>query len=91
MKTFRFSVAVMIILALFYIQDGYTLSTDNGDPNQDMVKARDEEMIYEIPADHWKVASNNRQKRHTEPGACRFCCSHNCCGRGDFCGLCCQW
>ncbi|XP_061531594.1 hepcidin-like [Phycodurus eques] len=90
MKT-SFCVTVTIMLALYFIQVGCTTLTDNGDPNQDMVEARDETAaeFYEIPAHHWKVAYNNRQKRHADPGPCRFCC--NCCGRMNFCGLCCKW
>ncbi|XP_057691264.1 hepcidin-like [Corythoichthys intestinalis] len=85
MKTFSFSFAVIIMLALFFIQGVCTISIEN----RDLAETRDVAAeFYEIPADQWKVAYN-RQKRHSEPGECRMCC--NCCGQVNFCGLCCQW
>uniref|UniRef100_A0A3Q2XTW4 Hepcidin-like n=1 Tax=Hippocampus comes TaxID=109280 RepID=A0A3Q2XTW4_HIPCM len=77
MKPFNLSVAVIIMLAFLFIQEGSTISLDN----------RVNDAAAEIPVDLWKVADNKRQKRHN--GACKVCC--NCCGQINFCGLCCEW
>ncbi|XP_019748548.1 hepcidin-like [Hippocampus comes] len=86
MKPFNLSVAVIIMLAFLFIQEGSTISLDNREPDQHMMETRDD-AAAEIPVDLWKVADNKRQKRHN--GACKVCC--NCCGQINFCGLCCEW
>nr|UQM94872.1 antimicrobial peptide hepcidin type II [Syngnathus schlegeli] len=86
MKTFNLSVAVIIMLAFLLIQEGCTFSTDNGDPDQHAVDASTGRAV-DILEDQWKMPDSNREKRHSGP--CRFCC--NCCGRMNFCGLCCEW
>ncbi|XP_077384220.1 hepcidin-like [Festucalex cinctus] len=86
MKTFSLSVAMIIMLAVLFIQEDCAFSIDDKDPEQHMVEARDD-AAAEIAADQSMVAGNSRQKRHNGP--CRLCC--NCCGDVAFCGLCCQW
>ncbi|XP_061920300.1 hepcidin-like [Entelurus aequoreus] len=91
MKTFNLAVAVITLLALILIQEGYAFSLhDDVDQNKDLTDAMKE--FHEMPAEQLEMAdqsSNNRPKRHSDPKGCRFCC--NCCGRRGFCGLCCEW
>nr|UQM94864.1 antimicrobial peptide hepcidin type II [Hippocampus erectus] len=86
MKPFSLSVAVIIMLAFLFIQEGSTISLDNREPDQHMAETRDD-AAAEIPVDLWKVADKKRQKRHNR--GCRFCC--NCCGRTHFCAFCCEY
>ncbi|XP_077383277.1 uncharacterized protein LOC144022399 [Festucalex cinctus] len=52
MKTFSLSVAVVIMLAFLFIQEGCAFPSDDRDPVQHMMEARDD-AAADIPADQW--------------------------------------
>ncbi|XP_051920851.1 hepcidin-like [Hippocampus zosterae] len=90
MKLFSLSVAVIIMLAFLFIQEGSTISHDNPEPDQHIVEARDDEAADKPEGHQWKMDNSFRRKRFSSEKDCRWCCG--CCGREEtWCGLCCDW
>ncbi|XP_051261698.1 hepcidin [Dicentrarchus labrax] len=85
MKTFSVAVAVAVVLAFICLQESSAVPVTEV---QELEEPMSNE-YQEMPVESWKMPYNNRHKRHSSPGGCRFCCG--CCPNMSGCGVCCRF